>query len=242
MEQRFRNIPFPNPEKPSSVPEVGSEDIQSHCLYHDFKQDDGLYSAALEHRPSDPEVMVPAHSVRGHSFPPEQGRKLERLAEEETTDEVAPRGPAHSLRRHLRRYWKLMVLCLILLIFGVSIGLGIGLGRHKNRPNAMDGSGVVALDLHDGTPRITIYFQHVSGQIRQAQYKDGIWSGYDLHALHLEKHILISRSGNSADAVLANNPRARSPLMAVSYVHGDELNVCSHLYRWRFPSMSDKSS
>ncbi len=74
----------------------------------------------------------------------------------------------------------------------------------------MNGSGVVALDVGDGSSRIILYSQHYNGEIRRSEYLDGTWTGAQ-HADVVE--------------VVASNARNGTPLMAVSFVRHQELIV-----------------
>ena len=170
---RWKDIPFRTTaglERP--VVDTG---VRPYIEYQDMKQDDGLHSAVLEHHPSAPEVVVPAHISKREGIQSEPTSNLGEVTEEGPTNDVKPPRPKRGFLR-LRRFWILVLVAF--LVLGLALGLGLGLTIGRKKPNgAMGGSGVVGLDLGDGSSRITLYSQHANREIRQAQYKDGVWTG-----------------------------------------------------------------
>jgi len=103
-------------------------------------------------------------------------------------------------------------------IMGLALGLGLGLTFRKTgdsevpaglpQSGALNGSGIVAIDLDDGMHMITTYTQTYDGTIVWSQYLNDTWSG-----------------GSLNDTVLTDNdtPRNGTPLMALSYINNEEL-------------------
>ncbi len=96
---------------------------------------------------------------------------------EETSDDVKTPTLRQRIWQRLRPCWNWLFAVVIL---GLALGLAIGLTIGRNIQGPMDGTGIVALDLGDGSAHITLYIQDRSGQIRQAQYEDGIGQGNNI--------------------------------------------------------------
>jgi len=112
----------------------------------------------------------------------------------------------------------LLSILTLISIIGLALGLGLGLTFRKAgdskapveppQSGALNGSGIVAIDLDGGMHMITTYTQTYNGSIIWSQYLNKVWSG-----------------GSLDDAVLTDNdtPRNGTPLMALSYTNNEEL-------------------
>ncbi|KAI9730500.1 MAG: hypothetical protein M1834_005741 [Cirrosporium novae-zelandiae] len=117
------------------------------------------------------------------------------------------------------KLWRLRYYFLgVIIIIALAIGLAVGLTeRFKSITGTLNGTGVVALDFQNGSSTVTLYFQHHDGTIRETRRNEGGYSG-----------------GTKKDIVDTINPRDGTPLMALSYVSGDELIVRGTLNLGRF--------
>ncbi|KAI9875359.1 MAG: hypothetical protein M1830_008585 [Pleopsidium flavum] len=203
MDARWKNIPFKSTSEPLSP--ISADDYQYQNIHPDPRQDDGLHPAYSEHdrQTSAPEALGPPEVIRRNTTQLDPPKTLEDIAEQSSHDVKTPSLKQRIWQRH-PRYW--VWLLSVVSILGLALGLGIGLTIGRKVQGAMEGTGIVALDLGDDTTRITLYFQDRSGQIRQSQYKDGIWTG-----------------GTPQDTVVTSNARPGTPLMALSYAHNNEL-------------------
>jgi hypothetical protein len=113
----------------------------------------------------------------------------------------------------------------ILVAIALALGVGLGVGLHKPKPNhssktlhqgAMDGSGVVAIDL-DNTTKITAYTQRYDGVLVRSEYQSGLWSGGDSVG-----ELNTARGNFNEEMLVARNG---TPLMALSYEGQGELLV-----------------
>ncbi len=152
-----------------------NDETQHHPMYQDFKQDDGMHPAAFEHHNSAPQVTVPAHVSPRETLRLNVLRTNEGNGGEEVEHAISRRIKVQVVR-FSRRYWIWIVA--VLLILGLSLGLALGFTMNKDHSGTQAGSGIVGLDLGDGSPQITFFFQHRSGKVRQAQYLEGVWTGY----------------------------------------------------------------
>lgn len=162
------------------------------------------------------------------------GRRPSSYSELEYNCDFPPPGehaslPAEPLKAktkvtNRRLGWRTIIplfVALALLTLGLTIGLGVGLtvGKHKapatiQRYGAINGSGIVALDL-DNTTIITSYTQRYDGVIVKNQYIAGNWSG------GTDIGDLVTADGNfNGETLVARNG---TPLMALSYVNDNEL-------------------
>jgi len=171
----WTNIPFRQPGEAIS-PETDAG-VESFNMYQDMKQDDGMHPGAFEHRPSDPIVTVPAHTVRIETLQSISNKQLGVITEDKSTAEDKASTSKRRLSRLVRRYW-ILHLVLLLAVVGLALGLGLGLTMRNKAHGADAGSGISALDLADGSPRMKLFFQHHSGKIREARYDAGVWTGY----------------------------------------------------------------
>lgn len=179
MTSPWADIPFKQPN--DSISPDADPGLQSYNMYHDMKQDDGMHAAAFEHRPSDPIVVVPAHTVPREALQSiSNNNRFEESTDEKPTQEDKTPTSKRRLPPFIRRYW-IWILVFFLAVVGLALGLGLGLLMRNKAHGAEAGSGISALDLGDGSARMTLYFQHHSGQIRQAQDKGGAWTGYTIH-------------------------------------------------------------
>ncbi len=171
----WTNIPFRQPGEAIS-PETDAG-VESLNMYQDMKQDDGMHPAAFEHRPSDPIVTVPAHTVPIETLQSIPDKQLGVITEDESTTENKASTTKRRLPQFVRRYW-ILHLVLLLAVVGLALGLGLGLTMHNKAHGAEAGSGISALDLADGSPRMKLFFQHHTGKLREARYDAGVWTGY----------------------------------------------------------------
>ena len=123
--------------------------------------------------------------------------------------------PSPQKQGWLRRHWREIGCISIVVVIAAVLGASLGLKLHKHpqppgdlAPGVWNGTGVVALDLGDGSDTIILYRQAKDGQIRRSEYLNGTWSG-----------------GQSADQIVSPNARGGTPLMVVSFVRNDELIV-----------------
>jgi len=175
MTSPWTDIPFKQSgEAISPEAEAG---VESYDMYRDMKQDDGMHAAAFEHHPSDPIVTVPAHPVHPETLRSISNSYFGGIAEEKPPPEEKTPTSKRWLPSFFRRHW-IWILLPLLAVVGLAIGLGLGLTMRNKAHGAEAGSGISALDLGDGSTRMTLYFQHHSGTIRQAQDKAGVWTGY----------------------------------------------------------------
>ena len=174
MTSLWTGIPFRHPSEPTSADT--DADVQSYDMYHDMKQDDGMHAGALEHHRSDPQVAIPAHAVHPDTLQSISNPHLGDITENRSTPEEKTPKSKPRLPRSVRRYW-ILILAIFLGVVALALGLGLGLTM-RNKPHGAEvGSGISAIDRGDGSARMTLYVQHSSGQIRQAQEKDGVWTG-----------------------------------------------------------------
>lgn len=129
------------------------------------------------------------------------------------------------------RYWKLLIVAVVFIV-AISIGVGVGVSHSRCRHNcgpvqkfgAMNGSGIVAIDLGDGSPRITAYTQDWDGSIVKSEYFNNSWSGGgvegDLNTMNatIDGHSLVARDG--------------TPLMSLVYEHAGERIVSGTSFRY----------
>ena len=116
-----------------------------------------------------------------------------------------------GLRRRWRRkrFW---IPVTITAVLGIGLGAGLGIGlRPGHEPNVRPNSGVVWIDSGNITDRrISMFFHHTSGQIRQSLFHDDVWSG---------------GTSDSPYVVVASDVRSSSPVMALQYVDETELRT-----------------
>lgn len=175
MTSLWRGIPFKHSD--AAISPEADAGVESYNLFWDMKQDEGMHPAAFEHRQSDPIVTVPAHTVRPETLQSISNNHSGAVTNDQPpSEEWTPRSK-HRLPRFFRRYW-ILILVFLLAVVGLAVGLGLGLTMRNRARGAEAGSGISALDLGDGSTRMTLYFQHHSGRIRQAQDRAGVWTGY----------------------------------------------------------------
>lgn len=140
------------------------------------------YFSAEDRASNAPEVHAPVHPDSAATSDVHREGKL-------------PAGRFKSKRRVVA------VLAVLVFVTTLAIGLGAGLtiGRRRSPVGAMDGSGIVGIDLADDSRRIVAFYQHAAGRIRRIDYQDGRWTDVDeIEAWRVP-------------------PREGTPLMAVEY-------------------------
>jgi hypothetical protein len=116
-------------------------------------------------------------------------------------------APPRRWRR--KRFW---IPGTIAAVLGIVLGAGLGIGlRSGEEPNVRPNSGVVWIDSGNiADRRISMFFHHESGQIRQSLFHDNRWTG---------------GTNESPYVVVASNVRPSSPVMALQYVDEGELRT-----------------
>ncbi|KAM3072480.1 hypothetical protein ACMFMG_009280 [Clarireedia jacksonii] len=158
-----------------------------------------------------PEV---SNSFTNHS--PRASRTLTATDSSQVNGEVQTRK-----KRHRLRWVTFIVLGIIAIAIALGVGLGVGLQKHNGSAmvldrGAMNGSGVVAIDL-DNTTKITAYTQRYDGVIVRSEYESAVWSAVtnvgelDTALGNFNGETLVARNG--------------TPLMALSYEYANELLV-----------------
>ncbi|KAI9876995.1 MAG: hypothetical protein M1830_005080 [Pleopsidium flavum] len=159
----------------------------------------GLEVRAAEFNPV-PEVQLDRQALEiKHS---DVDHDLKPGVEEPAREQVEPRRIC-GLPLKKFRVWLLVCATILALIATV-----VGTPDYISTTGVMNGSGVVALDVGDGSSRIILYSQHYNGEIRKSEYLGDTWTG-----------------GQHADVVevVASNARNGTPLMAVSFSRHQEL-------------------
>jgi hypothetical protein len=123
------------------------------------------------------------------------------------TEKEMDAAPPRRWRR--KRFW---IPGIIAAVLGISLGAGLGIGlRPGDEPNVRPNSGVVWIDSGNiADRRISMFFHHASGQIRQSLIHDNRWSG---------------GTSDSPYVVVTSNVRPSSPVMALQYVDEGELRT-----------------
>ncbi|KAI9752050.1 MAG: hypothetical protein M4579_005778 [Chaenotheca gracillima] len=125
-------------------------------------------------------------------------------------------APEPDRRRHFFKrpiVWIFLGVLLIAIIIALAVPLALHFrNQDSSSPaqiapeGAINGSGIVALDLADGSRRIALYSQHFNGEIRKYEYLDGTWTG-----------------GTGNDVVVESGAKDGTPLMGLSYAIQGEL-------------------
>jgi hypothetical protein len=191
------------------------------------EQDYPKYSAYLEHGlRNDPEVGFGTLSPNITELPSNDLQDSQERTSTEKKESRSRKICAQDSRKCLKLHPKLIIGALIIII-GLSVGLAVGIthnrGKHETMQGfgAMNGSGIVSLDLGDGSPRITAYTQRWDGVILKSEYLNDSWSGGGAEGDLVTANATID--GNTLAA------RDGTPLMALSYAHADEL-IVSYLF------------
>lgn len=175
MDARWKGIPFRANSGPVSP--VLDEEPPYGDMDPDPRQDAGLYSAYSEHDHGSiaPESLGPPQCIGRITTQPATRKDPTNIEEVKHPPDVQTAKPRRRIWRILRRYW-ICILAMVM-ILGLALGLGLGLTIGRNVQGAMEGTGLAALDLRDGSSKITLYFQDRSGHIRVSQYENGVWTG-----------------------------------------------------------------
>ena len=138
-----------------------------------------------------------------------------------------------------KKRWLLLLLALVAIIaIGVGVGLGVGLTRNKSKSSsngkpiysttgAFNGSGIALASesfASSGYGSIVMYFQHHTGQLRQAQLSsDGTWRGGDV------------------TEIVAADAKNGTPIAAVAYAKDDIAAVSKDINLSKEKSQTDNA-
>ena len=176
------------------------------------------------------------NSIWGDQHPSESQRKS--MTETDNAKLDTPKKSGIILRRGSIKTWCILIPIILAFALVLGLALGLTLGKHHIHKSivqsgALNGSGVVALDLGDGSPRITAYTQRFDDVIVKSEYLEGHWYGDN------DTGAINTTDASSAGGITLK-ARKGTPLMALSYTKAQELIVCT--VSWRNTKSSNISS